>query len=307
MERIDLQMSAALRSTTRPSSPTYAIWRLWDDLFRSGHIATLTPAEALTFHGLVHHMRVEEWVTWVSVERLTEILPIARCSIQRSIRSLTRRGWLLVEKRPGRSSLVTIRQDFLADLAGKGSRDEAPRGSIQAPEPSQRGRVVRPEQSKQIQNQVEQQTAPPPAVVAPSIDLPEDLVSFAESDKTIGRATVARLIERHGEERVRQAVEFIRSQYDGRGIRVLNRGGLLRTAAEQGFQTPEQIKEQEKAEKVASTERHRAPADATWGRSPSGRMLTVLEVGPDAVKLQDEKGRESMLPTWAMTGWVWGT
>lgn len=303
MERIDLSMSAALRSTTRPTSPTYAIWKLWDSLLKSGKLRQLTHVEYIVFQALVHHCSAETWLTWVSIETLTRDLPCSRSSVQRAMMGLQAKGFIGVIHRPGQSSLVQLAPAILDEEV---PHHEAPTRPTVRPPKRRGGPMVGHEQSKQIQNRAEQQTELPPAVVAPSIDLPEDLALFAESDRTIGRAIIAKLIERHGEEKVRQAVEFIRSQYDGRGIRVLNRGGLLRTAVDQGFQAPGQIKEQEKAEKEAIIEQQRPMPDATWGRSPSGQVLTVVEVRPDAVKLRDLKDRESMLPNWATAGWVWG-
>lgn len=296
-------MSAALRRSNRPDSPTYAIWKLWDSLLKSGKLRRLSHVEYIVLQALVHHCSAETWLTWVSIETLTKNLPCSRSSVQRAMIGLQAKGYIGVIHRPGQSSLIQLAPTLLESEVPYGGAPTRP--TVRPPKP-EGGPMVGPEQSKQIQNRVEQPTEPPPAVVAPSIELPDDLAQFAESDKTIGRATVAKLIERHGEERVRQAVDFIRSQYDSRGIRVLNRGGLLRTAAEQGFQTPGQVQAQEKIEKATVIEQHRAPADATWGRSPGGNIFTVLEVRPDAVKLQDEKGRESMLPNWAMAGWTWG-
>lgn len=290
-------------ASSRPTSPTYAIWHLWDSLFRSGKLRGLTPSELNVLTSLVHHCNAETWCTWVSVETLTRNLPGSRSTIQRALRGLEAKGFIGVIHRPGQSSLVQLNP---ALRETEGPHDEAPTRPTMRPHRRGGGPTMGPEQSKQIPNRVEQQTEPAAPVAAPSIDLPDDLATFAESDRTIGRATVAMLTERHGVDRVRQAVEFIQAQYDKREIRVLNRGGLLRTAVEQGLQTSAQIKEQVQTEKAAAIEKNLPSLGATWGRSPNGQVVAVIAVMDGGALIRDSRGVESMRPNWAMTGWVWG-
>lgn len=237
---------------------------------------------------------------WASLETIGAGLVSVR-QTRRHLRELERRGLIHVTVRGGGRTLAIQCAD-----------GPAPDGGVQegwtgASISAGRGRPEKQRFENKIKgnNDADAVVVDSAPKVAPSAEvaavvLPEDLDALPHKRRGLSRATLVRLVDRHGVEAVRGAVAVLTGQYPTDATVKRAFGALLAAALDQRWTSQAQDDRAERVARMSTIEAARPPADTGWARAAGGVKLRVLEVRADVVRTET-----GVIPAHHWPNWTW--